>query len=327
MLYPFLIHYQYASCCSHGELEHAGTPQHHVTIQSAVTGVIGVGAGVLLAGKGIKESLHWKRNSFPPSPRFLFLPMPTEITARGFFSLPRPPGERNCIDLFYLLLPYASSYLSCKWKWDPKLQQMGPCHWMQMFSAPRPEYTCPIKLTLTPPPTEQTSLLQTRRSGNLFWVEARGTTVCPHVVNKKWWYQTPGPGRVQCYPCWRGSQRQAFPFPCTGSVWPPGQLPLFESLPLCWLFDGEHLLAGWFLGVEGWEAAVMEGWKKQRERGVEGEDCGRLTGASSTGLWERRSAGNVCKWEQALRAHIPSSSLSILLSFHSPLHLSNKKAL
>lgn len=158
-------------------------------IPSAIIGVIGVfgsGVGYLLPGKGIKESLHWKE-FLSPNPRFLFLPMPTEITAWGYFPLHQPPpSERNCIDLFYLLLPYASSYLSCKWKWDPKLQQMGPCHWMQMFSAPRPEYTCPVKLTLTPLPTEQTALLQTLHSSNLFWVEAQGTTVCPHVVNKKW---------------------------------------------------------------------------------------------------------------------------------------------
>lgn len=90
--------------------------------------------------------------------------------------------KRNCIDPFHLLLPYVSSYLSCKWKWDPKLQQMGPCHWVQMFSAPCPECTRPIKLTLTPsadrtdisftnPPLKQFVL--SRGLGNN-WMSARG---------------------------------------------------------------------------------------------------------------------------------------------------------
>lgn len=208
----------------------------------------GRGVGLLLAGKGIKESLHWKE-FLNPKPRFVFLPLPTEITAYVFSPLPCPPSQRNCIDLFYLLLPYASSYLSCKWKWDPKLQQMGPCHWMQMFSAPRPEYTCPIKLTLTPPPTEQTSLLQTLRSSNLFWVKARGTTVCPHVVNKKWKYQTPGPGRAQRFPAGGALS------PSPSHAWAQFG-PLVSSLSLDFslsagcegnrLFDWEHLLVGWF---------------------------------------------------------------------------------
>lgn len=62
-------------------------------IPSAIIGVIGVfgsGVGYLLPGKGIKESLHWKE-FFSPNPRFLFLPMPTEITAWGYFPLHQPP--------------------------------------------------------------------------------------------------------------------------------------------------------------------------------------------------------------------------------------------
>lgn len=166
-------------------------------IQSVIIGVIGVGLeGVRDCYWLVNESRNHctKRNSLPQTSDFCFFLCQLRLVHKGFSPWLVPPVKE--IDLFYLLLPYESSYLSCKWKWDPKLQQMGPCHWMQMFSTPRPEYTCPIKLTLTPPPTEQTSLLQTLRSSNLFWVEAWETTVCPHVINKKWSCQTPGPDTV-----------------------------------------------------------------------------------------------------------------------------------
>lgn len=94
---------------------------------------------------------------------------------------------------------------------------------------------------------------------------------------------------------------------------------VFEFLPSLLAVWRRTPACGVILGGRGLRSCSDGGMKETaRERGVEGEDCGRLTGASSVGLWERRSAGNVCKWEQALRAHIPSSSLSILLSFHSP---------
>lgn len=278
-------------------------------IQSAIIGVIGVGLeGVWDCYWLVKESRNHctERNSYTQTPLFCFFLCQLRLLHKGFFSLPRPPSQRNCIDLFYLLLPYASSYLSCKWKWDPKLQQMGPCHWMQMFSAPRPEYTCPIKLTLTPPPTEQTSLLQTLRSSNLFWVEARGTTVCPHVVNKKWWYQTPGPGLLEGAAFHvRGLQFGLLVSPLA-FCWLWGESTVWRGTPAC----------GVILGGRGWETTVMEGWKNSK-RGVEGDDCERLTGASSPGLWETHSSGNVCKWEQALPCPYPfikSLYLSLFLS-------------
>lgn len=76
-------------------------------IPSAIIGVIGVfgsGVGYLLPGKGIKESLHWKE-FLSPNPRFLFLPMPTEITARGYFPLHQPPKWKK---LHWPLLSIAS---------------------------------------------------------------------------------------------------------------------------------------------------------------------------------------------------------------------------
>lgn len=141
---------------------------------------------------------------------------------------------------------------------------MGPCHWIQMFSAPRPEYTCPIELTLTLPPTEQTSLLQTLCCSNLFGVRARGTTVCPHMVNQKWCYQTPGEDRAQSPPSIKSSRAPFFFGP-----------PL--SSPSRWVFS---LSAGcltkntcFFAAIlrgQGWEATVIEGWKNSG-KGVEGK--------------------------------------------------------
>lgn len=46
-----------------------------------------------------------------------------------------------------------------------------------------PEYTCPIKLTLTPPPTEQTSLLQTLHRSNLFLSRGLGSN-CTSTCGK-----------------------------------------------------------------------------------------------------------------------------------------------
>lgn len=172
---------------------------------------------------------------------------------------------------------------------------MGPCHWMQMFSVPHPEYTCPIKLTLTPPSTEQTSLLQTLHCSNLFWVKAPRITVCPHVVNTTWCYQTPGKGTVT----------PASGLPMFGpSFGAQLVLSLFGFLPFCWLFDGKHLLKGWVLEVE---AAKPQQWRDERTvgEGLKGGNYETLTGASSAGLWERQRIGNVCKWEQGSSCPYP----------------------
>lgn len=148
---------------------------------------------------------------------------------------------------------------------------MGPCHWIQMFSALRPEYTCPIKLTLTLPPTEQTSLLQTLCCSNLFGVRARGTTVRPHVANQKW-----------CYHLVLGAESSQ-----------PGFGPPVSSLSLWVLALSAGCLTkntcfyAAILGGQGWEVAVIEGWKNSG-RGVEGEGCETLTGASSMWLWEKK---------------------------------------
>lgn len=186
---------------------------------------------------------------------------------------------------------------------------MGPCHWMQMFSASCPEYTRPIKLTLTPPPTEQTSLLQTLHSSNLFWVEALGTTGCPHVVNKKWWYWTPGLGKVRRYHRLKGPPnvrllRSPF-FLFAGPVWPSGRLVL-AGFPFSAegnrLFDREHLLAGRFWGVDC-KKLQSEQDERTAEWRANAKDFERLTGASSVWLWgwktkNKKWTGNVCKWEQ-----------------------------
>lgn len=95
MLYPFLIHYQYAFCCSHGELEHAGTPQHHVTIQSAVIGVIGVGLeGVRECCWLVKESRNHcaeKEIPFPQTPDFCFFLCQLRLLHEGFSPCLVPP--------------------------------------------------------------------------------------------------------------------------------------------------------------------------------------------------------------------------------------------
>jgi len=119
-----------------------------------------------------------------PNPCLCFVFSQLRLRHKDFF----PSSARNCIDLFYLLLPYASSYLSCKWKWDPKLQQMGPCHWMQMFPLFCGEYTCPIKLTLTPLSWKQTSLLKAPLPPNLFTVWPSRTTVSHRGLNNLWLY-------------------------------------------------------------------------------------------------------------------------------------------
>lgn len=134
-----------------------------------------------------------------------------------------------------------------------------------MFSAPRPEYTCPIKLTLTLPPTEQTSLLQTLCCSNLFGVRAWGPTVCPHVANQKWCYQTPGEDRVQSPP---GIKSSHAPGPVFGPLL--SSTSLWVSLLSLLVVWQKHLLffLQRFLGVKAEkpqrsrdERTVEEGWR------------------------------------------------------------------
>lgn len=140
---------------------------------------------------------------------------------------------------------------------------MGPCHWIQMFSAPRPEYTCPIELTLTLPPTEQTSLLQTLCCSNLFGVRARGTTVCPHMGNQKWCYQTPGEDRAQSPPSIKSSRAPVFFGPPLSS---PSRWVLSVSAGC--LTKNTCFFLQRFLGVKaekpqwsGDERTVEKGWR------------------------------------------------------------------
>lgn len=131
------------------------------------------GVGGLLTGDGIKEPA---RKGIPilELPRFLFLPVPaSEITAEGLLRLlrftPTPPRSlllppvkeialTSSIHCFHMRavisLANGNETQNCN-KWGHATGCRCSC------AAPRPEYTCPIKLTLTPPPTEQTSLLST----------------------------------------------------------------------------------------------------------------------------------------------------------------------
>lgn len=133
-----------------------------------------------------------------------------------------------------------------------------------MFSAPRPEYTCPIKLTLTLPPTEQTSLLQTLCCSNLFGVRARGPTVRPRVANQKWCYQTPGEDRVQSPP---GIKSSHAPGPGFGPPLSSPSLWVFSLSAGC-LTKNTCFFLQRFLGVKAekpqWsrdERTVEEGWR------------------------------------------------------------------
>lgn len=135
-----------------------------------------------------------------------------------------------------------------------------------MFSAPRPEYTCPIKLTLTLPPTEQTSLLQTPLLQQFVW--SRGPR------NNR--ASTRGQSDVMLSNS--GEAGGAGPFPCTRV----GQVGVFgpfsvSFLPLCRLFDRKHLL----LCSRSWGSRLRsrpDGGMKELTGG--GEGCGTLTGAS-----------------------------------------------
>lgn len=120
-------------------------------------------------------------------------------------------------------------------------------------AAPRPEYTCPIKLTLTPPPTEQTSLLSTppplrhhQQSPAICFPVSRGprsdcnvstlqmqSDAIKHLVG----------GTSEGLPAPRAPTPPPPPSQAGTHFDPPVSSLSFELSSLCWPFDGKHLLA------------------------------------------------------------------------------------
>lgn len=116
-------------------------------------------------------------------PDFCFFLCQLRLRQKGFSALPPAPPPSRWKQLHWPLLSIASiceqlSLLQMEMR--PKIATNGAMPLDADVSALSlvPEYTCPIKLTLTPSADRtDISFTKTLCSGNLFPVPARGTTV------------------------------------------------------------------------------------------------------------------------------------------------------